>query len=620
MNLIFARHLTGLAAFVLAFAATSLVQAEETNLYWGDTHLHTYNSADAYLMMNRTVSPDDSYRFAKGQPIIHPSSRAKIQLETPLDFLVVADHAGALGIIRAIMEDDPRIAQTPFGKQINEAAARGEEAQAFADLVASATVARRDSGDEQGANSGLDPASVAGAGMVIISTWQETIAAAERHNDPGNFTSFIGWEWTSMPGGANLHRVVFMKDGGDVAKKFIPYSTINSSMPEDLWRWLDRTAERTGANFISIPHNSNLSIGQMFDEVDSEGRPITEAYARTRMRWEPIAEATQFKGDSETHPTLSPTDEFADYEYYKFLLGGDAEMPKQAKVGSYVRTALMRGLEIEEKVGVNPYKIGLIGATDSHTGASTAEEDNFWGKFGLSGMPETKGTGAINSSRGYDMGSAGLAAVWAKDNTREGLYNAFQRKEVYSTTGPRMQVRFFGGWQFGEEDLNASSIAEVGYGKGVSMGGDLTHAPEGAAPSFLIRAVKDPAGANLDRVQVIKGSLGEDGKATEKIFNVALSDGREEKNGNIEPVGNTVDLKTAAYTNTIGDAQLATVWSDPEFDPGQRAFYYVRVLQIPTPRHTLYDAVAMQTDPPEGYDTTIQERAYTSPIWYTPSD
>ena len=601
----------------LAFLATAAQsQAQDRNLFWGDTHIHTYNSADAYLLQNRTVSPDDSYRFAKGQPIIHPMSRVKIQLETPLDFLVVADHAGALGVIRAIFERDPRIVDTPFAKQILEAAERGEEVEAFQTLVDSTTVVAEEGKERPRA---FDPETARAGQIVMMSTWHDTVDAAERHNNPGKFTAFIGWEWTPAPGGANLHRVIFMKDGGDIGKKFIPFSSIISSKPEDLWNWLERTTQRTGASFISIPHNSNLSLGQMFDEVDSDGRPITEAYARRRIRWEPVVEATQVKGDSETHPTLSPTDEFADYEYFRFLLTAlYSEKAEDIKPGSYIRGALRRGLEIEEEIGVNPYKFGLIGSTDMHTGASSAEEDNYWGKFGISGLPETKGVGAISTARGYDMGAAGLAAVWAEENTRDSLYNAFQRKEVYSTTGPRMQVRFFGGWNFDEADAEAPSVADVGYAKGVPMGGDLVKAPRGKAASFLIRAVKDPVGANLDRIQVIKGWVGNDGKSQEKVFNVALSDGREEKDGKVQPVGNTVDLKTAEYTNTIGDAQLATTWTDPEFDPKQRAFYYVRVLQIPTPRHTLYDAVAMQTAPPEGYDTTIQERAYTSPIWYTP--
>jgi hypothetical protein len=454
--------------------------------------------------------------------------------------------------------------------------------------------------------------------QVGMSVWKETTEAADRHNDPGQFTAFIGWEWTSAPGGANLHRVILMKEDAEVANKFLPYSTLQSSRPEDLWNWLGSTANRLGANFISIPHNANLSNGMMFDDVDSEGRPITEQYARTRMRWEPIVEATQFKGDSETHPLLSPTDEFADFEYYGYLLTQDQRPIEGAAKGSFVRSALVRGLEIEGQVGANPYKFGMIGSTDSHTGASTAEEDNFHGKFGYDSIPANKGGDALSGATGNDMGAQGLAAVWAEENSRDSIYNALMRKEVYSTTGPRMQVRFFGGWDFALEDAEAKNISKIGYAGGVPMGGDLTHAPGDKALSFLIHAVKDPAGANLDRVQVIKGWLDAEGVGHHTIFNVALADDRTEADGEVPPVGNTVNLETAMWDNSIGDAQLATVWTDPEFDPAQRAFYYVRVLEIPTPRHSLLDAVATQQPHPDDHPATIQERAYTSPIWYTP--
>jgi hypothetical protein len=592
----------------------STAQEVERQLLWGDTHLHTYNSPDAYLMLNRSVSPDDAYRFAKGQPIVHPYTGARIQLHRPLDFLVVADHGEALGIIRKIFEGDERIADTPLGKTMLDAATRGEEAEAFGELIAETNQPRKE-GDP---TRSIDPATMRGGLQVGMSVWKETTEAADRHNDPGQFTAFIGWEWTSAPGGANLHRVILMKEDAEVANKFLPYSTLQSSRPEDLWNWLGSTANRLGANFISIPHNANLSNGMMFDDVDSEGRPITEQYARTRMRWEPIVEATQFKGDSETHPLLSPTDEFADFEYYGYLLTQDQRPIEGAAKGSFVRSALVRGLEIEGQVGANPYKFGMIGSTDSHTGASTAEEDNFHGKFGYDSVPANKGGDALSGATGNDMGAQGLAAVWAEENSRDSIYNALMRKEVYSTTGPRMQVRFFGGWDFALEDAEAKNISKIGYAGGVPMGGDLTHAPGDKALSFLIHAVKDPAGANLDRVQVIKGWLDAEGVGHHTIFNVALADDRTEADGEVPPVGNTVNLETAMWDNSIGDAQLATVWTDPEFDPAQRAFYYVRVLEIPTPRHSLLDAVATQQPHPDDHPATIQERAYTSPIWYTP--
>lgn len=607
--------------FVFAVMASSVnapAQSTETNLYWGDTHLHTYNSPDAFLMQNRSVSPDDAYRFAKGEPIVHPYSKVVIRLHTPLDFLVVSDHAEAIGAVRKVFEGDARIADTAFGRLILSAAKVGREAQAFDTLIAATNQPRR--------HGQVLPGDAATKVVreriheVGLDVWRETIDAALRHNAPGTFTSFLGWEWTSAPDGANLHRVVFVREDPSIGSEFYPYSAIQSTAPEDLWAWLEATAEKTGAHFISIPHNSNLSKGVMFNENDSEGRPITAEYARTRMKWEPIVEITQVKGDSETHTQLSPTDEFADYETYGFVLeAGSVTEDTDAKAGSYVRSALRRGLEIEGKTGVNPYKFGVVGSTDSHTGASTTEEDNFWGKFGIGSTPETKNDVVLTGATGADMGAQGLAAVWATENTRGSLFDAFRRKEVYGTTGPRIRVRFFGGWSYKNKDADSGNLATIGYRKGVPMGGDLTSAPAGKSPSFLIHAAKDPRGANLDRVQVVKGWIDSDGMSHEKVYDVALSDGRVAQGGKVPSVGNTVNLKTAAYTNSIGDAQLATVWSDPDFDASQRSFYYLRVLQIPTPRHTLYDAVATQQDHPAERPATLQERAYTSPIWYTPA-
>jgi hypothetical protein len=475
--------------------------------------------------------------------------------------------------------------------------------------------------------------------------WGEIMDAAERHYEPGKFTTFLGWEWSSTPQGANLHRVIFIREGKQMGEQFIPYTSLDSDKPEDLWKWLDVTTEKTGANLIAIPHNSNISKGLMFPIKDSYDRPISAEYANNRMRWEPVVEMTQIKGDSETHPNLSPTDEFADYETYDHLievegteqkamftdsfLGELSEQDREfvkkheiyiARAGDYARSALKRGLAIEARIGVNPYKFGQVGSTDSHTAMASAEEDNFHGKMALDSTPETKAKDIIPGTPGWDMGAAGLVAVWAEENTRESIFDAFRRKEVYATTGPRIQVRFFGGWKFTSEDGKASDLVDIGYEKGVTMGSDLTNAPEGKAPTFLISALKDPNEANLDRIQIIKGWIDKEGDPQEKIYNVAMSDGRTVgSDGKVKPVGNTVDIKTATYTNSIGDTGLVTVWTDPDFDSLQRAFYYARVLQIPTPRHTLYDAIALGIDPEEtGNPATIQERAYTSPIWYTP--
>jgi hypothetical protein len=606
----------------------------QTNLYWGDTHLHTLYSPDAYLLGNRSASPDTAYRFAKGYPVVHPYHRAKIKIGVPLDFLVVSDHAEYMGIIPKVFAGDPVLANTETGKRWKAFADAGKPQKAFAEGIAHV-------------NSGK-PSPDFDNQEVRASVWGEIVNAAERHNEPGKFTAFIGWEWSSLPNGANLHRVVFMDKSKEQAMKFLPYSLFDSDKPEDLWKWLKKTSVEAETDFIAIPHNQNISKGLMFPLADSYGKPITTDYANMRMRWEPVVETTQIKGDSETHPKLSPNDEFADFETYdhfiesgktkKLSLFGDAflgEMTLEdrmlieergarlAKAGDYSRSALLRGLAIEKRIGVNPYKFGMIGSTDSHTAMASTEENNFWGKMALDSTPETTldPTKVVvpPHSYGADMGAAGLAAVWAEENTRESLMAAFKRKEVYATTGPRVRLRFFGGYDYTAADGESNDLAKAGYSKGVPMGGELSKPPAGKTPTFLIHAVKDPIGANLDRVQIVKGWLDDRGAPQEKVYNVIWSGGRKPgSDGKLPAVGNTVDLKTAAYTNTIGTAQLATVWTDPDFNPAKRALYYVRVLQIPTPRHTLYDSVALNKPHPKNYPETIQERAYSSPIWYTP--
>jgi hypothetical protein len=593
-----------------AYAKTAAAGGEPTNVFWGDTHLHTSYSPDAYFFGNVSADPDTAYRWAKGLPVVHPHTHAKIQIHTPHDFLVVADHAEMMGVPLRLFEGDERLTKTASGQRFMRMLGEGKNQEVFFEFITA--INKNEPFDDLNRED------------IRKSVWSDMVAITERHNDPGVFTSFIGWEWTSTPNGKNLHRVVFMPQGADVASKFVPYSSFDSDKPEDLWAWLEETSSRTGATFTAIPHNSNISGGLMFNDVDSEGRPITAQYARTRMKWESVIEVTQIKGDSETDPILSPTDEFADFEPFKHSIDTEAIAEGEAASvgpGDFARAALRRGLEIEGKVGVNPYKFGMIGSTDSHTGMSSAEEDNFQGKTAFDSTPaNTFDTYLGIKGFGADMSAAGLAGVWADANNRQALFDAFRRKEVYASTGPRIRVRFFGGWGFSEGDAKSKKLAEIGYDKGVPMGGDLARAPKGKAPRFLVYAIKDPRGANLDRIQVVKGWLAEDGTAREKVYNIAWSDDRELRgDGSLNPVGNTVDLSTGAYTNAIGDAQLSTVWEDPEFDSALRAFYYVRVLQIPTPRHTLYDAIALGMDPEQtGHPPTIQERAYSSPIWYTP--
>jgi len=604
----------------------------DNNLYWGDTHLHTSYSPDAYLMQNRSADPDTAYRYAKGYPVVHPYHKARIQIGTPLDFLVVSDHGEFMGVIPMLFQGDPRVANTETGKRFTQLESEGREIEAFGELIAQV-------------NGVIPPDPNLHNPEINASVWGEIMEAADRHDEPGKFTAFMGWEWSSTPQGQNLHRVLIMKGNKANGEKFVPYTSLDSMHPEDLWAWLEKTSAESGADFLAIPHNSNISGGLMFPLVDSNGEGVDQAYSSMRMRWEPVVEMTQIKGDSETHPRLSPNDEFADYETYEHLIAvegveapsmftdaflgelSDAdraviESQEQRIVenGEYARTALLRGLVIDGRGRGNPYKFGMIGSTDSHTAMASAEEDNFHGKMAIDSTPGTKSADVIPGTNGFDMGAAGLAAVWAPENTREALFDAMKRKEVYATTGPRIQLRFFGGFDYAAGDAAINNLADAGYEKGVPMGGDLSAAPEGKATSFLIRAVKDPVGANLDRIQVIKGWLDDEGMPQEKVYNVAMADGRViGADGKVPPVGNTVDVSTGNYANSIGDPELTVVWSDPDFNPGKASFYYVRVLQIPTPRHTLYDAIALGIPVEEtGHPATIQERAYSSPIWYTP--
>ena len=596
-----------LSVFILvaSLATAGAAHSGETRLFWGDTHLHTSYSFDAFTLGNASADPDTAFRFAKGLPVIHPGHRARVRIDRPLDFLVITDHAEGLGAMAELAAGNPLLVNNDYGRRWQQMLADGKLNAVFGEIVQLGTESPETIGflnDER----------------VFRSAWEHIAATAERHNDPGKFTAFIGWEWSSTPSGMNLHRIVFTTDGEDKAVQFLPYSLNDSEKPRDLWNWLADTAERVGTDFVAIGHNSNLSNGRFFPLVDEDGQPIDAEYAQLRQRWEPVEEITQYKGDSETHPLLAPSDEFADFERYKHLLDGG---PLEHKPGSYARSGLIRGLQLEAEIGVNPYKFGMIGATDTHTGLASAEEGNFLGKYAQDSVPETKAKETVPGSVGWDASAMGFAAVWATENTREAIVEAFKRKEVYATTGPRIQLRFFGGWDFRARDARAKKLADVGYDKGVPMGGDLASAPRDKAPTFLISAVKDPLDANLDRVQVIKGWVAADGSAQERIYDVAWSGDRQPgDDGRLPPVGNTVSLETGSYENSIGATELTTVWSDPDFDPALRAMYYVRVIQIPTPRHTLLDTIALQ-EPPEaagGHASIIQERAYSSPIWYTP--
>jgi len=582
----------------------------QTELFWGDTHLHTSHSTDAYASTNQLADPDVAYRYAKGQPVLHPTLGNRVIIPRPLDFLVVADHSDYLGLQVYLQKDDPRLTGTANGRRLQEMM-RENPGSIFRTIF--------------GANPEFSAEELMATYRPIMEQpWLDEIAAAEKHNEPGRFTAFAGWEWSAHADNRNLHRVVFSPASAEQLQQFFPYSNLDSTRPEDLWRWLEDTSSNIGADFIAIPHNSNMSTGLMFDLVDSDGRPITARYARTRARWEPVVEITQAKGTSEVHPALSPNDEFAEFEIYRRLFFRQEPTPQ---AGDYVRSALQRGLLIQEDTGVNPYKFGVIGSSDIHTGLATLDENNFMGAVARDTLPSYRQSAPRNRPpeesasplSAWELSASGLAGVWAEENTREAISAAFSRKEVYATSGPRIALRVFGGFNFEPEHAQANDLAATGYSLGVPMGSDLT-ASEGQSPTLLIHATRDTRGANLDRIQVIKGWLDDEGNAREQIYNVAWSGNRALDNaGNLPAVGDTTNPATASYENTIGAPQLATVWQDPDFDPEVIAFYYVRVLEIPTPRHQVYDAVALGMDAAETEQPlAIQERAWSSPIWYTP--
>jgi len=584
-------------------------------VYFGDTHLHTSYSTDAGMIGN-TLGPEEAYRFARGEEV-KSSTGLPAKLQRPLDFLVVADHSENLGLAPQIASSDPELLKSEWGRKMYDLVKAGKGLEAFNEW--SKRLNERD-----------DP--FKGNDVVTRRMWEQETAAAEKYNEPGRFTAFIGFEWTSTPGGNNLHRNVIFRGGKEQADKIIPISQYDTVDPEVLWQWMSDAEKKTGTRLLAIPHNGNLSMGLMFDDVTlTTKKPIDRDYAERRMRWEPLYETTQMKGDGETHPALSPNDEFANFERWdKSSFGLEIHTPAMLP-REYTREAFKRGLSYEQKLGVNPFKFGIVGSTDSHTSLATTQEDNFFGKvvpLEPSANPvryDEVITGRLIEDKALKQyawmtSASGLAGVWARENTREALWDAMARKEVYATSGTRLLVRVFGGYDFTPKDLERSDFAEQGYKRGVPMGGDLKSAPAGKAPTFLVRAVRDADGANLDRIQVIKGWLDASGKTHEKVYDVAWSGNRKPgKDGKLPPVGNTVNVKDASYTNAIGAPYLHAHWKDSSFDPKQRAFYYVRVIEIPTPRWTTYDAKFFGTTPPTAAPTAIQDRAYTSPIWYSPT-
>ena len=610
------------------------------NVYFGDTHVHSSWSADAGNMGNRRIGPDEVYRFARGETVTAHNGEP-VRLKRPLDFLLLSDHAEYLGVMNMLDRDDPVLLATETGRRWSKWRKNGEHLKVFGEfglaLLKGVDAIRSDAVEE--------------------TNWSRVVANADRWNEPGRFTAFIGYEWTSTPDGDNLHRNVILADDASLAGQVVPTSSIKDPTPESLWAWMAAYEEKTGGRVLAIPHNSNVSGGLMFALQDSQGEPIDRAYAEERARREPLVEVTQYKGDSETHPFVSPNDEFADYETWDRGALGRAGHEDAYYEFEYARPALKNGLVVEEAVGVNPFKFGLIGSTDAHTGLATAGEDNFWGKstrteaaperwrVGLFPQPPEEDAGNAGSGGAADdvledfaaqteavqwyeweMAASGYAAVWAKENTRAAIFDAMRRRETYATTGPRMTVRFFGGFGFEDGDQHTPDLAALGYAKGVPMGGDLTRADRDAAkgwrkaPTFLVAALRDPEGANLDRIQIVKGWLDEKGEKHERVYDVALGGDREiDRKGRAKSkVGSTVDVANATWKNTIGASALTAFWKDPDFDKDERAFYYVRVIEIPKPRWTAYDAKKFGVEMSDEVPMVTQDRAYTSPIWFTP--
>ena len=576
--------------------------------FFGDTHLHTGWSTDAG-MIGTTLGPDDAYRLSKGGEVIS-NTGWRVKLNRPLDFVVVADHAENLGLADFIRRSDPLLLANPTGKKWHDMVKDGNGYDAFLEWL------RGGSTDQIN-----EP-------RMMQTVWSKVVENADRENQPGAFTAFIGFEWTSHPNGNNMHRVVIFRDDADRAGQVLPFSQYDSVDAEDLWDYLQRYQDKTGGSVMAIPHNGNLSNGLMFDVKTYSGKKLTKEYADRRMQFERLVEVTQQKGDGEAHPLLSPDDAFADFETMDAgnLNGTSAKTPDMLPK-EYARSALKEGLRQEQKLGTNPFKFGMIGSTDNHTAMPTTREENNFSKASFVEPSATRYEHPLIASdipglsiMEVDVGAAGLAGVWARENTRESIWDAMARKETFATTGTRLVVRVFGGWDFEADEVHRPDFAREGYKRGVPMGGDLSNAPGGKAPSFMVRALRDPDGANLDRIQVIKGWLDAKGETHERVYDIAVTDGRIIGEDGIcnTPVENTVNISDASYTNTSGEPLLAAHWTDPDFDPSQPAFYYVRVIEIPTPRWTAYDAKFFGLEMPAGTPMELQDRAYTSPIWYTP--
>jgi hypothetical protein len=582
-----------------------------TQVFFGDTHLHTAVSVDAGTMCR--LGQEEAFRFARGEEVV-TTHGLRAKLSRPLDFIVVSDHAEMYGLMPQLLNGDPEILATEKGRRWYDMIKSGDRDTIFeAAMEIVASLQKKDPPFK--------------SDKIVRNAWRNYTALADQYNEPGRFTALIGYEWTAI-GGYNLHRNVVFRGDADVASRTVPFSQFDSQNPEDLWAALAAFEKQTGGEVLAIPHNGNLSNGRMFTVETFAGKPLKRADAELRARYETIVEVTQIKGDGEAHPYLSPNDEFADFDTWDAanLDGTEIKKPEMLR-WEYAREALKTGLMLEQQLGVNPFKFGMIGSSDAHTALAAVEEENFFGKHsGVEPEPERWKHVVIASPKdpslsimGWQQAAGGYAAVWAEENTREAIFDAMLRKETYATTGSRILVRFFGGWEFTDEDAQSRLPAGVGYAKGVPMGGDLPKTPGGKSPTFLVAAMKDALSGNLDRIQIIKGWMDASGDLHEKVYDVVWSGDRQPgADGKLPAVGNTVDAKNATWSNSIGSPELITVWTDPDFDAGERAFYYARVIEIPTPRWTAYEAKRFAVVMDDKVPMTTQERAYTSPIWYTP--
>ena len=579
---------------------------------FGDMHFHTDLSFDAGLIGTR-LGVDEGFRFARGEEVLSNTGQP-VQLVRGLDYLVITDHAEFMGLASMIRESNPLLLSSEWGRWIHERFNAGPEGrmEAFLDVAMRGISGENPIDSDEG----------------VRSIWREFVEKAEDYNEPGHFTAMTGFEWSSTPKGNNLHRVTIFRDGAEKTSSIVPFGMFDSPDPEDLWDFMAAYEDKHGGQVLAIPHNGNVSNGLMFNEKRFDGKRMSRAYATKRARWEPVIEVSQIKGDGESHPLLSPDDEFANFELWDVTnIMGSAPKQDWMLQYEYGRSALKLGLQLNKKLGANPYKFGMTASSDTHTALATTREDNYFGKYRATEPSANRHNTPVVPSDDPDLqiftsqeSASGLTAVWARHNTRGEIFDAIKRKEVYATTGTRLRVRVFAGWDFEADDVTSHDFAERGYKGGAPMGGDLWQAPNGKAPRLMVRALRDPDGANLDRVQIIKGWIDKKGDTHERIYDVAVSghrkigdDGRAR-----EPVGNTVDIEKATYTNTIGAAILSGFWEDPDFDPSLNAFYYVRVLEIPTPRWTTHDAAFYGIERPSNVPAIVQDRAYTSPIWYSP--